>query len=362
MTSTPTFAYFITDHGFGHASRAAAVMAAMQRVSPRVRFELFTTCPRWIFEDSLQGGFGYQEVRADVGMVQRSPLEADLDATLRELEGWMPFDTTLIDRLAQAVTERQCRVVVCDISPLGVAVAKSASLPCVLIENFTWDWIYAPYLRQVPALAVHAEFFRNIYDAADLRIQTEPLCRAVDGAVRVAPISRAPRTAPEALRARLNIPTDARMVLVSMGGVPDRFQFLERLPAVLDAFIVIPGAGDMPRSHEKVIPLPARSGFFHPDLLRAADLLIGKAGYSTIAEAFHTGVPFGYIARTQSPESPALERFITACISSRPISTDDYTTGRWMEMLPELLALPRGPPAGPNGADEVSRLLWERYG
>lgn len=357
MNPPTAIAYFITHHGFGHATRAAAVMAAVERVLSQVRFELFTTCPRAIFNDSLKNDFGYHAVQVDVGMVQHSPLNADIEATCRKLADWIPFDTDPIKHLAGIVLERRCTRVVCDISPLGIAVAKAARLPCVLIENFTWDWIYAPYIDRVPALTPYIDYLCALYAQADLRIQTEPLCHTVGGALVLPPISRIPRATPDVIRERLNIAADQKMVLVSMGGIPDRFEFLGHMPADLDAVIVITGVDSPAVSHEKVIALPVHSAFYHPDLLQAADLLIGKAGYSTIAEAYQCGTPFGFIARADSPESPSLERFILENMSSRPIRAEDYHCGRWLRMLPELLTLPRSRPATANGAIAVADVL-----
>jgi len=41
----PTLAYFITPHGFGHAARACAVMAAAQQRIPNLLSEIFTRSP-----------------------------------------------------------------------------------------------------------------------------------------------------------------------------------------------------------------------------------------------------------------------------------------------------------------------------
>lgn len=361
MTRLPSIAYFITHHGFGHATRAAAVMAALERILPQVRFELFTTCPSRLFSDSIQNDFGYVEVRTDVGVVQRSPLEEDYEATQRKLARWMPFAPERMETIKAHLVQSNCRLAICDISALGIAAAKATGLPSVLIENFTWDFLYEPFYQQVPALQGFARQLSAIYAQADLRIQTEPLCRPVEGSVHIAPISRRPRTDPKEIRAQLKVPPEAKMVVVSMGGVPDRFQFLHHLPATIDPYIVVPSANGMSSPHPKVILLPTHSQFFHPDLLQAADLLIGKAGYSTIAEAYHTGVPFGYIARPQSPESPALERFIQSHLSAHPITTQAYIEGRWLDRLPELLQMPRSRPAQENGADTVARLLCEKF-
>jgi hypothetical protein len=179
--------------------------------------------------------------------------------------------------------------------------------------------------------------------------------------MRVPPIARTPRTEPAEIRWRLKIPEGAPMVLLSMGGVPEQFHFLSRLPAHIDPYIVIPGADHIVSPHPKVILLPTHSRYFHPDLLQAADLLIGKAGYSTIAEAYLTGTPFGYIPRPQSPESPALEGFIQKHLSSHPIGAEDYRQGRWLSLMPDLLNLPRRRPPEENGAATVARLLSEAY-
>ncbi|MBI5552510.1 MAG: hypothetical protein HY911_13470 [Desulfobacterales bacterium] len=357
----PVIAYFISFHGFGHASRAAAVMAALGQRLPGVRLEIFTDCPAWIFSDSLGVPFGYHRLQTDIGMVQRSPLEEDPAATVRALDAWLPWDAAQVQRLGQTVQRLNCRLIVCDISALGLTVARQAQVPGVLVENFTWDFIYAAYFPAAPGLRAHAEYLQGIYPQADLRLQTEPLCRPATGATRVPPIARTPRTEPGEIRRRLKIPEGAPMVLLSMGGVPDRFQFLCRLPEHIDPYIVVPGANHGTSPHPKVILLPTHSDYFHPDLLHAADLLIGKAGYSTLAEAYLSGTPFGYIPRPQSPESPALEQFIRTHLSSHPISAEAYKEGSWLSLLPDLLHLPRSQPPEENGADTVARLLMENY-
>jgi hypothetical protein len=147
------------------------------------------------------------------------------------------------------------------------------------------------------------------------------------------------------------------MALVTMGGVPDQFEFLSKLPMDLSCHLIVPGADAMSTDHEKVITLPTHSSFYHPDLMAAADAMIGKAGYSTVCEAYQSGTPFGYIRRPHSPESAALESFIKEHISSIAIDQTSYATGGWVEYLPELLSLPRGPKRAENGADAAASYI-----
>ena len=357
MAEPPVVAYFITPHGFGHASRAAAVMAALSEAAPAVRFELFTTCPRWIFRDTLMEDFGYHPEIVDIGMVQTSPLQEDIPATVHALDRWLPFDTAMVARLAGQVVDMRCRLIVCDITPLGIAVAQAAGLPSVLVENFTWDWIYDGYLRRDTGLQPHIAYLAEIFAQADYRLQTEPLCQPFGDTVRIAPISRKVRSSRAQVRQRLGLKADDQMVLVSMGGVPDRLEFLSKLPEWIAPILVIPGADGRKSSHPNVILLPTHSNLYHPDLVAAADALIAKAGYSTVAEAYHAGVPFGYVRRPQSPESEMLEKFIVQHLPSRSITAEGYADGSWIHDLPDLLHLPRAKTKTNNGADAAARYL-----
>lgn len=357
MALPPAIAYFITPHGFGHASRAAAVMAALSELSPQIRFELFTTSPQWIFKDSLETEFGYHPVTTDIGLIQTTPLEEDLAATVLALDRLLPFDGARVRRLAEEIVRLDCRLVVCDIAPLGIAVARAAGLPSVLVENFTWDWIYSGYLADGPGLLPHIEYLSALFQQADHHLQTTPVCHPVPTAQNIAPISRKAKSTRERVRSRLGVSESDRMVLVSMGGVPDRFDFLDRLPLEMEPLLVIPGADGRPCPHPKVILLPAHSEFYPPDLMTAADALVAKAGYSTVAEAYRAGLPFGYVRRPLSPESASLEEFIIRHLPARSICPEAYADGSWIDALPDLLRLPRTTPTGANGADQTARYI-----
>ena len=357
MALPPVIAYFITPHGFGHASRAAAVMAATSNLITGIRFELFTTCPQWIFEESLETQFGYHPVPTDIGLVQTSPLSEDLPATCRQLNRMLPFDKSVVKGLASEILKLNCRLVICDIAPLGITVARAAGVPSVLVENFTWDWIYSGYLEAEPGLKPHIDYLAEIFRQADHRIQTSPLCRSVDGSMKAAPISRRARSTRSQVRARLGMNETDKMVLVSMGGVPDRFDFLDTLPGRVDPLLVIPGANGRHFSHPKVILLPTHSNFYHPDLIGAADALVAKAGYSTVAEAYQAGLPFAYVRRPQSPESDALEEFIVRHLPSMRISPETYAAGTWIAAFDGLFHLPGSKMQKPNGADQAAGII-----
>jgi hypothetical protein len=215
-------AVFVSPHGYGHAARACALMQALSDLGAAARFEILTLVPEWFFTSSLTCPFGYHAVLTDIGLVQRTPLAEDLDATLKRLEEFLPFDEALLEGLVRRFERLGCRFVICDISPLGLAAARKAGIPSILIENFTWDWIYEPYAKSRPGFSRVIGLLTKLFGLATSRIQTEPVCRPEPRFPSVAPLSRAPREPRAAVRARLGLPSEAPMVLVTMGGLPWR--------------------------------------------------------------------------------------------------------------------------------------------
>lgn len=349
-------AWFVSPHGFGHAARAGAIMEAISDLDASVRFEVFTTIPAWFFQETLGGSFGYHDLETDIGFVQKTPFEADLKETRRALERFLPFPDDGLQVLARQVRDLSCRSVVCDISALGLRVAQKASLPSVLVENFTWDWIYRNYDDPSPILGTCAGYLNTCYQSVDHHIQTEPICHRQPAALTVGPVSRKNRNHRSETRRQLGIEAGQKLVLVTTGGVPKDRPPMDALKQFQNIRFVIPGLAESLRE-DNVLCLNSTSSFFHPDLVAAADAVIGKAGYSTIAEVFHSGVPFGYVSRPEFPESRALIAFIDTEMAGIPIDQRTFHSGAWGAELERLLHMPRRQPNVPNGAMQIAEYI-----
>jgi UDP:flavonoid glycosyltransferase YjiC (YdhE family) len=335
-------AVFVTPHGFGHAARACAVVEALAERTP-LAVEIFTTVPRWFFADSLSVPFELHAVRTDIGLAQRDALDEDASATADELDAFLPWSPEQLAALAAKVHAAGCVAVLCDVAPLGIAVARSAGVPAALVENFTWDWIYAAYVAREPRLARHAAELARWFGRADLTIQARPVCLPRSGAVEVEPVARLPRRSREDVRAELCIGDDERAVLVTMGGIPWDYAALvggegPRLPP--GVVLVVPGGAPEPVSLSWARLLPFHSTLFHPDLVAAADAVVGKLGYSTLAECWGAGVPFGFVPRETFPESPVLASAMERAGAGTPVAAAKLRDSSW-EWLEGVLALPR---------------------
>ena len=359
MSST-TIAYFVTPHGFGHAARAAAVMESLGRLDRRITFEIVTTIPEWFFAQSLSVPYRIRPVACDVGLVQLDAIREDLRATTVALER---FWSGLGDSVSEVIREwgdEPPRLVVSDISPMGLEVARRLDLPSILVENFTWDWIYAAYFEQAPELRAFARRSAELSALATVHIQCSPMCEPLAGATVVSPVSR--RRVLEAAQTRralgLDDADDRPLVLLTMGGLGWGLELPDLGESVLFATL---GGGDRLSREGNLIRLPDRSPLYPPDLIWAADAVVGKLGYSTVAECFHAGSRMGFIRRPGFPESPVLEAFVRENLPSveLEVGTGDghSPTNGWLRGLSGLLTQPRRSGRTTNGSDEIAALL-----
>jgi hypothetical protein len=352
-------AYFISPHGYGHAARASAVMAAMYDINPSIKFEIFTTIPGWFFQQSLSGSFAYHSLLTDIGMVQETPLRENLPETLKKLNNFLPYVCSQIEGLSRDINKLKCQLVLCDISPMGIAVAQKARVPSVLIENFTWDWVYENYLNADFPANQHVDYLRKTFNSVSYHIQTEPVCYYKNADLTTIPISRKPGTPSQKVRQRLGIPDRVKAVMITMGGIPEKHTLLNHLTYYRDIYFIIPGGSQTTRLVDNLVLLPHRSDFFHPDLINACNAVIGKLGYSTLAEIYYAGVPYGYIPRSSFKESEILEAFVKEQMSGCAISETQYKEGSWISFLPDILALPVIKRSDSNGAEEAAQFIYK---
>jgi hypothetical protein len=358
---TTGLAWFISPHGLGHATRAAAVMAACSAARERVVHHVFSSAPEALFRDSLVGvSFELHRHGCDVGMVQHTPLMEDVSGTVRALDRFEARRGAAVERLAAIVEASGCRAVICDIAPLGLEVADRVGVPGILIENFTWNWVYRAYGDC--RLDEHGARMAADFDRAALRIQTEPVCsRATSGRV-VPPVARPHRTCRRQVRRLLGLSEDQRMVL--LGPIEDETIVNKLVALRLDAEavrFVMPNLADVGIAIDgPLIRVPFSGRFYHPDLVAAADVIIAKLGYSTVAEVYHADTAFAYLQRPRFPESPILESFVREHIPSAPLSAGWLDDPKTADVLAKLLHAPRATEAHPNGAPEAAGLILRR--
>jgi hypothetical protein len=335
-------------------------MQALADNQPDIRFLIFTTVPHWFFAASVTASFEYISELTDIGLAQIDPLQEDLTETLVRLDHFYPVDRSRLIKLGQVLTARQCDLVVSDISPLGIAVATECGIPSLLIENFTWDWIYRAYSDANPGFNKHADYLAELFGRVDYHIVTEPYCVRKDPDLVTKPICRTASRSKEETRISLDVGMESKVVIISLGGIQGGYEKWDQLLRFPEIIFLIPGTDTELKREGNTIRFPHHSGFYHPDLIEASDLVISKIGYSTLAETYQSGKPFGYIPRTGFRESSKLEAFVQSQMAGIAISESEYRSGTWVFKLGELLELPSVKRQGPKGAQQAADFIIQK--
>lgn len=351
-----SIAYFISSHGFGHAARSTAIMLSLMQRIPELHFHIFTEVPSQFFNNKGLN-YTYHRTRNDVGFVQTSPLQHDIAQTLAALEQFLHDLDKTTRHTATALLHQHCQLALCDIAPLGIMAAQKAGIPAVLLENFTWDWLYQPYAAEYPALNEHIEFLRKVFRQCDYLIQTEPACEKRQADLTTYPVSRTPQQSRSTTRKQLAFPEHHKLITITMGGIRSELKSFERLDKMSDCTFVLPGTGEHISHLGNSITLPLHSEIYHPDLMHASDLVIGKLGYSTLAEVYYAGVPFVYVMREDFRESGCLANFVDTHMIGLPVPASSFEEGYWIDQLPRLLTQQRQTHDHINGAEQVAEFI-----
>ena len=341
--------FAVTAHGFGHATRSAALLRALRKALPDARLEALTDAPARFFP-----GVEKRPGLPDPGMVQRGPLDVDWDASLAAHEALAArWDAALAEARAAV---RGASLVLADATALACAAAAAEGAPCFLVTNFTWDWI----LEGAPDAARGARAAARLADAY----------RSASGAFRlpgsggfgtVKDVAEAPLVAARSALSRaearrvLGVPDDGRrLLLVSFGGFGGEPPPLGR---GWDGWRLA-GFGPAPKGLDAPwLALDPASPRPHAEVVACADAVLCKPGYSTFAEAAAHGTRALYVHRPDYPEARALAAWLPSAVACRELPRGDFEAGRWRDALEELMRLPERPLPPPDGAERLAARL-----
>ena len=342
--------FYISGHGFGHASRSIELINALIDRQPGLRVIVRSQVAAWLFERTARAGVELMPVETDTGIVQIDSLRLDAAATIARATAFMrTFDTRLATEVA-FLRSAGARLVIADLPPLGIAAARAAGLPAVAYGNFTWDWIYDHYDggREL------AHQIGEIYSPATLTLRL-PMWGGFETMrtiVNLPFVARQSHRDSEKTRRGLRIPLGERVVLVSFGryGVQGAAK-----PAVPGYHVLWPGDVDESAMYDR--------GFRYEDLVKAVDVVVTKPGYGIISECIANDTALLYTSRGDFREYPVLVREMPKYLRCAFIDHDAFFSGNWAPYLDRLLAQPH-PQEKPamNGAvvaaEIVSREIW----
>ena len=363
-----TALFYISGHGFGHASRQVEIINALGRQWPGLRIQLRTSVSPDLLARTLRVPFDVRPGDVDSGIAQSSSVAHEDEATVRQTVAfYRTYDRRVDDEVA-ALHGAYPDIVIGDIPPLAFAVAARLGVPAIAIANFTWDWIYETHPGMAEAAPWLLPLIRASYARATLALQL-PLSDGFSVFPRVQPlplVCRRPTRTRDDTRAHFGLARDRRVALMSFGGYGMPSLDLSRLDcldgwtiAATDRSAATPSTR-MPAHSIVVIREEAfqASGFRYEDLVAAADVVVTKPGYGIIAECIAAETAMLYTSRGDFREYDLLVRELPRFVRARFIGQADLFAGRWRDALSAVIAQPAPPERMRlDGAEVAARAI-----
>jgi len=352
--SRPVVYIAITSHGFGHAVRTASVAAAAQALLPDLLPIFVTKVPRWLLASYMPGEFLQRDRALDVGVIQSDSLQMDLVATRKELEAIREHQDTIIQQEADFIAQQGAQLVIADIPALAGKIAQTAGIPCWLITNFGWDFIYRHWGEDFRELA---NWMSDGYRCSDrtFRLPMHEPMKTFPNISDVGLTGGVPQWNADEIREQFGITTPVeKTVLLSFGGLGLHKIPYQNLKYFTDwQFITFDEqAPDLSNL------LKVTDQNYRPlDLMPVAGRILSKPGYSTFSEALRVGVPIVSLRREQFAESALLLAGIEHYAYHQIISPADFFEGNW-----DFLKADPNPPydkdaVATNGTEQLAKAI-----
>jgi hypothetical protein len=328
----------ITNHGFGHATRAASVAAEIQKQCPEILLILVTTAPRSLLEAYIPGDFIHRPRGLDVGIVQSDSLTMDKPATLEKLRDIRANQRSLIASEVSFIQQNRVGLVLADIPPLAAPIAKAAGIPCWMMSNFGWDFIYRDWGGEFNEIA---DWIGECFRQCD-RLFRLPFHEPMSGFAQIIDTGLTgvdPRFDLEELRSKFSLShtPKEKIALMTFGGLGLHQIPYENVQQFPDwTFLCFDlSAPDLPNL------LKIDDRFYRPvDFMPLSGLLLSKPGYSTFSEACRLDLPIVTLTREGFAEAPVLLNSLQDHAFHQIISPAEFFGSNW-DFLQRPLQAPR---------------------
>jgi hypothetical protein len=331
------FAYYITAHGYGHGVRSCDILSALLKGYPGVQVTVTTDLPESFLRNRVPyEGLTIRQGAFDVGMVQTDSIRVDVDATLEQALQLVEKRPALLRSEVEFLRELGADRVVVDIPSIPIGAAKQAGIPAVAVGNFSWDWIYSPFVERDPRWQSVVDLFEEGYRQADLllKLPFSPAMAIFSKQVDIPLLAQPGPSRREDIAAMTGADLSKKWVLLSFTTLDWEKNALNEVEALTEYefFTVKPLSWTGCRNIHSVDR--AQVGF--PSVLASADIVVTKPGFGILSECVVSGKPMIYAERENFIEYPLLERELKRVLRNAHLPASELYAGR---LGPALVAI-----------------------
>ncbi|MGG4145901.1 hypothetical protein ABEW34_22635 [Paenibacillus algorifonticola] len=308
-----TLGYYISDYGYGHATRSIALIRTLLLYSPR-RYRLIICSGKTLA--FLQASLAEYSAEYSPERIEFRSCSSDLGYVLgggtgsvepdqeRFRLGYAPYMAAFsaeVRREADFMRSERLDMVISDISPIPIAAAALAGVKSVGISNFTWQTAYASFVEQELLAPL-----RQAYEQLDYFIPLagsgmEEREWAAGSGLETGFYCRTPQAAEVQRIVRELNPDGSKTIVYFALGMGIETEALDSLSLWNDHSCVFIISENMRVSGPNIFQIP--QGYTESqNYAAAADLIISKPGWGVVGEAVTLGKPLIVLVRTSMTE------------------------------------------------------------
>jgi hypothetical protein len=322
----PVLYLAITNHGFGHTARTCSVASVIQKLNPEILLVLVTTAPRWLLESYIEGDFIHRPRAFDVGVIQSDSIKMDLSATLAQMQEYRSRQNEIIAGEVNFIKTNRIGLILADIPALAVLIAKSAGIPCWMLSNFGWDFIYRHWGGEFEPMA---NWIQECYQQCDLLFRL-PFAEPMSSFTQITEVGLTggnPRYRESHLRENFALKTPKeKTILLTFGGLGLQAIPYHNLTSFPDwQFITFDQNAPSLSNLVKVVDKNYRPVDFMP----LCGKVVSKPGFSTFSESLRLDVPVVSLTREGFAEAQFLLQGLQNHGYHQIIESQEFFAGNW---------------------------------
>lgn len=331
-------AYYISDHGYGHAARSISIIKSLINYYEDLHVTVNCSYPLQFVIDNLvnEKGVKFRRVRNDFGYYTDENLDIDKDKTKNLLDLELNNIDSYINSEKQFCKKKDIDLIVSDISYKPFEVADQVDIPSIGISNFTWWEVYKDLFGDTEEL----NQIKEMYEKADLGLflPMETDFSPFSEDEKIGLVSRESTRSYSHMRNILDHNKNKSLIYFSYGkSVNENNGFNIEIPDKMrsDFSFISFHDNNLISNPDHIIPQNQNDV---QNYIEASDIVVSKFGYSTAAKALHSGKPMILTSRDIIEDRSAV-RTLKDLNVIKEISRDEFLSGRWLGQIKECLDL-----------------------
>ncbi|MFC7371381.1 glycosyltransferase [Fictibacillus iocasae] len=345
-----TLAYYISDYGYGHASRSIALIRELLGKDKDIVVVICHSYALDFMKSSLSehgDRVFFHYVRTDVGYVLRKDsLEVDSEELEKELRTYVMKLPALAVEEADYLRSFNVSAILSDISPVAMETAEQLGVPVIGVSNFTW---YTAYQGMVSEECLTS--LRHYYEKMDCFIALAGSDEHWDNQINAGFYARhVNEETVQKIKQSFNkklifMPIGMKIELGSINELPiwDHPQF---------SFVV---SHNMNIEHPNVTQIQENDNEVQ-HYVAAADLVISKAGWGTAAEAAVAGTPLLLIERNAFTEDRNTTKALVNGGFAKSVSWEEL---QHIDLLQEYERFSNNRAVAPNEVSTIANTILD---